>query len=178
MLYKALGAAGGPGGKVGPGTIVGITLAAALIAAAVGLAVHKLRMRHVMQSEIRSIMSQYMPLVSPRCTPSSPCPELHSFESSAIVIWACCLGKACVIAACTCDLMYTAGARWCRRPACVFMHLLLGDVAVRAARTHAVDAQQEGNNLDDALLPGSSPRIKSSAALAKPLSAPPPAEQC
>ena len=45
-------------------------------------------------------------------------------------------------------------------------------------RTHPVDAWQEGNNLDDALLPGSSPRIKSSAALAKPPSAPPPAEQC
>ncbi|KAK9840728.1 hypothetical protein WJX81_000565 [Elliptochloris bilobata] len=97
-FYAALGAAGGPGGKVGAGTIVGITLAAALIAAAVGLAVHKLRMRHVMQSEIRSIMSQYMPL--------------------------------------------------------------------------------EGNNLDDALLPGSSPRIKSSAALAKQPSAPPATEEC
>ena len=45
-------------------------------------------------------------------------------------------------------------------------------------RTHPVRAWQEGNNLDDALLPGSSPRIKSSAALAKPPSAPPPAEQC
>ena len=66
-LYAALGAAGAPSGKVGPGTIVGITLAAALIAAAVGLAVHKLRMRHVMQSEIRSIMSQYMPLARSRC---------------------------------------------------------------------------------------------------------------
>ena len=70
-LYAALGAAGGPGGKVGAGTIVGITLAAAVIAAAVGLAVHKLRMRHVMQSEIRSIMSQYMPLVRPGCVTSS-----------------------------------------------------------------------------------------------------------
>lgn len=45
-------------------------------------------------------------------------------------------------------------------------------------RTQPVDTWQEGNNLDDALLPGSSPRIKSSAALAKPPSAPPPAEQC
>ena len=72
VFFKALGATGGPSGKVGPGTIVGITLAAALIAAAVGLAVHKLRMRHVMQSEIRSIMSQYMPLVRPGCLPAAP----------------------------------------------------------------------------------------------------------
>ena len=42
----------------------------------------------------------------------------------------------------------------------------------------ALTLWQEGNNLDDALLPGSSPRIKSSAALAKPPGAPPPAEQC
>ena len=76
-LYAALGATGAPSGKVGPGTIVGITLAAALIAAAVGLAVHKLRMRHVMQSEIRSIMSQYMPLARPCCN-SDPCSKLHA----------------------------------------------------------------------------------------------------
>jgi ribosomal protein L12E/L44/L45/RPP1/RPP2 len=40
----------------------------------------------------------------------------------------------------------------------------------------------EGNNLDDALLPGASPRIKSASASAgaraKPAGAPPPAEEC
>ena len=43
----------------------------------------------------------------------------------------------------------------------------------------------EGNNLDDALLPGASPRIKSASAArasagarAKPAGAPPPAEEC
>lgn len=81
-LYAALGAASAPGGKVGPGTIVGITAAAALIAAAVGLAVHKLRMRHVMQSEIRSIMSQYMPLVRPRCLPALRTWVLRSWRAS------------------------------------------------------------------------------------------------
>ncbi len=53
-LYAALGASGGgKGGRVGAGTIAGITVGAALIAAAVGLAVYKLRLRHVMQARAR-----------------------------------------------------------------------------------------------------------------------------
>ncbi|CAL8466083.1 g5619 [Coccomyxa elongata] len=43
-------------------TVAGIITAAALIAVVAGYAVHKLRMRHVMQNEIRDIMRQYMPL--------------------------------------------------------------------------------------------------------------------
>lgn len=42
--------------KVGALTVVGIIAAATLIALAAGYAVHKLRMRHVMQNEIRDIM--------------------------------------------------------------------------------------------------------------------------
>ena len=208
-LYAALGASGGPGGKVGPGTIVGITLAAALIAAAVGLAVHKLRMRHVMQSEIRSIMSQYMPLVRPRGLAEVPaaCPALSAFREAALSVWACCVRQLRITATWSAHAMcatcegrvsgisravgqwlpeHSCGCRACQEGNNLAMRCC--STVMNRASAGAYDtgclhsrgwrACQEGNNLDDALLPGSSPRIKSSAALAKPPSAPPPAEQC
>lgn len=49
-------------GKVGPATIVGIIAAAAAIALAAGYAVHKLRLRRVMQNEIRDIMCALLSL--------------------------------------------------------------------------------------------------------------------
>lgn len=42
--------------KVSAWTVAGIITAATLIAMVAGYAVHKLRMRHVMQNEIRDIM--------------------------------------------------------------------------------------------------------------------------
>ncbi len=46
----------GVSAHVGGGTIVGIIVAAACIAVVAGYAVHKLRLRRLMQSEIQSIM--------------------------------------------------------------------------------------------------------------------------
>ena len=60
------------GGRVGAATVVGIIAAAALIALAAGYAVHKLRMRHVMQNEIRDIMCA-PPGPSQGCP---PCPRM------------------------------------------------------------------------------------------------------
>ncbi|CAL5228469.1 g11610 [Coccomyxa viridis] len=48
--------------KVGAWTIAGIVAMATVLAVAAGYAVHRLRMRNVMQNEIRDIMRQYMPL--------------------------------------------------------------------------------------------------------------------
>ncbi|KAK9804303.1 hypothetical protein WJX72_005862 [[Myrmecia] bisecta] len=48
--------------NVGIPTIAGILVAAVLLATLAGYAVHKLRMRRVMQTEIQAIMRQYMPL--------------------------------------------------------------------------------------------------------------------
>ncbi len=42
--------------KIGAGTVVGIILAAVVIALVAGYGVHRLRMRRVMQNEIRDIM--------------------------------------------------------------------------------------------------------------------------
>jgi hypothetical protein len=50
--------------RVSAWTVAGIIVAAALIAVVAGYAVHKLRMRHVMQNEIRDIMCVSSPASS------------------------------------------------------------------------------------------------------------------
>ena len=57
-------------GRIGAGTVVGIIIAAVLIALVAGYAVHRLRMRRVMQSEIRDIMCASFPA----CTLRNSCP--------------------------------------------------------------------------------------------------------
>jgi hypothetical protein len=59
LVLKKLGietSMAGVSAHVGGGTIVGIIFAAASIALVAGYAVHKLRLRRVMQTEIQSIM--------------------------------------------------------------------------------------------------------------------------
>ena len=83
---------------MGAGTVAGIMVAAAVVAAAVGLAVHKLRMRHVMQSEIRAVMREYMPLVTPRAMKSYTNQIVHDLISSACSVHA-------TVARCPCAVL-------------------------------------------------------------------------
>ena len=78
-------------GRIGAGTVLGIIVAAVAIALVAGYAVHRLRMRRVMQSEIRDIMCARFALRfgTPSQTPAGPYLINNNYLRSMIIIFQC-----------------------------------------------------------------------------------------